>query len=314
MAYTDRLCGNWGIGDWGGSEENAFWGGVDSQDPLIWGLYPYCGTTNSPITSHIHASMSDPACTGISLDCSDIEITVNGVTTIIWQNGVFINGWTGTTTPYTHTVPGGTGVGYTMDATPPADFPNATEVCYTVTACDLEGNTSEAYCCFTTIGILSLDAELIRRDRVLVRFSNPLKTLSANPNATDLSNWSVRPVAGGRVHNINAGLAIEGVYFENAHNPTFAIVDFVAKDEWQRIEVAAKNFYDIYGATFGSGESSVTDRQTKVDSIMDGLPPFYEGSRVSRLFWVLSAIGISDEQLGGSQGLIQAEASIRDRV
>ena len=112
MAYTDRICGDWGIGDWGGEEENAFWGGADVQEPLIWGNYPYCGSTYIPVTSHIFASMHDPACTGIELSCSEMEVTVNGVTTIVWQNGAFINGWTGNMTTYVHTTPGGTGTGY----------------------------------------------------------------------------------------------------------------------------------------------------------------------------------------------------------
>tara|TARA_R100001594_G_scaffold79524_3_gene114199 strand:- start:79 stop:519 length:441 start_codon:yes stop_codon:yes gene_type:complete len=137
-----------------------------------------------------------------------------------------------------------------------------------------------------------------------VRFSNPLRNIAANAGVTQLTNWSIRPIPGNAVHDDKNKVAIRGVYPENRYNPTFVVLDVLRMTPNQRYEVAATGFHDIYGQTFASGEGSVEARRTKVDSIMDGLPDMWEGSRTSNLYWLLSSIAKQDEKIGGDQGFI----------
>lgn len=296
--------GVWGITDpWG----TGSWS-LGGFAPVIDNFVPLCGSTNLAPDQTIQFDVVDPNPTNPGIDLNNTTVTVQiGATTteVAYTGGAFDSGWSGSST---NSITGG----YRFSLVRTANYTSGATITITIFATTSStGATGQKVCTFTIRALAAIESvEFISLDKILVTFSVALKS-SDELALTTVANWSVRPVAGNRIHSSDNATVVRQVIPEQQFNPTFVVIDVGGLVPHQRYEIKAKNFDDIFHQSFVGNELLGGEaRRTKVDSMLSNLPVMWEGSRASNLFWLLSGIAREDESIGGSQGII-ATGSLR---
>jgi len=298
----------WGLSPYGGFIPGAvsttlygYWGILVGSAPFIYEMTPGCDTVNIAKDQTISFKTADGGGIGIDLTCVDISVSIDGATpSFIYTGSTYTNGWSGTAALFAYN---GTDA-YAFAMNTPTPFPAGAEVCFHIETCNLYGETFELDCCFSVRYEMVINfVEIINRRKIKVGFSNRLKDVENNTEVFIQSNWRIRPIPGGVIHSPDNQTQVLKVVTENSRNPSFVILYVVGLVRNQIYEIAGSNFLDIFGQTFGSGEISMEYDSTKVDHIFRRLPPHYEGDGDTDLFYVLSAIGIADERIGGAKNI-----------
>lgn len=305
------MAGEWGLSPWGGEAPSeaagagtGFWGN-ETTPPRIENFSPPCGTSNLRTDQAISFDVVDPSQenAGIDLNNTTITLRINGGSVVtVFTGGSFQSGWTGSsTTPIVGPPPG-----YTFSLVRDTSYPNSSELQLTIITTNNNGISASKVCIFTVLPELGFSSvEFLGVTRIRVNFNTPLKHSDLS-KVTNIENWSVRPIAGSALDSSDNLVNIKAVDTENARNPRFVIL-FVSKlIPFQRYEIRVSGFSDIFNreltkTSTGTGQS----RSTKLDSLFNGLPPMWEGNRLSDLFWLLGAIADQDEKIGGAQGIVQ---------
>ncbi len=310
------MAGEWGTAPWGGESptESAgsgtgFWGGGDTLFPLITNFDPICGTESLDVDQTFVFEILDPRTSpttpGIDLSSCVVSIKIgNQAAETVFTGGVFQTGWTGSST----SVIVGPPEGFEFTIVRDTDYPVSTIITLTITGVNNDGQSSQRVCTFTTVPLSGIaDVDLLSLRRVRVNFNTPIKQSSLTSLLTN-SNWTVRPIPGNSVHDADNLVIVKQVFAERKYTPTFVILEVSPLIQHQRYEVFSTGFEDIFARAFdGSVLATREARRTKIDSILEGLPPMWEGMRTTDLFWVLAAISEQDEIIGGGQGIILAD-------
>lgn len=144
-----------------------------------------------------------------------------------------------------------------------------------------------------------LSAELISADAVRINFEQAIVVDEAY---NDPTNYSITKVSGdGQDVSIRTVLPI-GL---DTTTEVILVVDKISKDSVYQITVGAAVTSAVGQNVVGAAE--FTGRRTKVENILRGLPRHFDQRPESVLRTVLTAIGLSDETIGGS--LLEDSAS-----
>jgi len=311
------MAGEWGTSPWGGESPtesagagSGYWGGLDSHGPLIYNFVPPCGTTNVAVDQTLKFDIVDPRdasfSPGIDLTNTTVTIKIGATAAVtVFTAGAFQADWTGSTTiPIVGPPPG-----YTFTIVRDTDYPTDATITLTIVGANSDGETATKVCVFETVPSAGIsDVEMLSTRRIKVSFTTEIKN-SALTALQDITNWFVRPIPGNSVHDYDNVIVVKAVYPERRYNPTFVILDTSKLNPHQRYEVyTTAGFEDIHARDFDGDELMAGEsRRTKIDSVLDGLPPMWEGVAVSNIFWVLASIAEQDEQIGGDQGIILAD-------
>ncbi len=319
-------CGGWGKGAWGGGLcQTGPWGGIDKYPPNVLSVEPDCGDINVNPATPIVIRVTDKGCAGLKLDC--VRIYVNqqlvysgsGLTIGVNQNNGFsapcdqeCSSFTVATDPTC----GGSIWTITLCCT---NFTCDATVQLSATFCDEEGNiftigpgdNSKSDCYFQTLPCNHIkNIEIIDNRRFVLRFQNPLYgNPQINPDVYKPSSYTVTPVKGGSfMGNL---VTVKKVLVENSVFPRTVILETTPTKPGAMYEFIGKeSILDMYRqGLISKGKSVLVSRMTKVNKLLNSLPPVYNvafesvgeitGDSLSP-YHLLAAIGIEDEKIGGN--------------
>ena len=301
-------CNGWGLEQWGLGP----WGNGEDYPPIIVGISPACGSTKVNPCANLVIKVASVGCATLDIDC--VRITVNG--TLVYD---------------------GTGLTFGVDQdtgfSPPCD--NASTVtteasavynevwvfnvncdCYTCGSvvtwdavfCTTQGQVLTFDCSFQTASCFYIsDIEIIDRAHYLVRFSNPANGDPViNSALYDSNSYTVTAVDAGTIDGRAA--RVRAVLVDRSQTPSHVILEVDrTTDGAGYLFSGASTIVDIYSQDlqeFGQGIGFA--RKTKVDTLLESLPPTYNkrmitpsGSVISP-FHLAAAIGVEDDRSGGS--------------
>lgn len=210
--------------------------------------------------------------------------------TLVYMNSSFNSPWTGIVTPYLN--------GFRFRINPPGTFPRGIRVKITFYAETESGLQNSLECFWKVEEVFSINIEIISLTKLLVRFSDKLNY--KDNGASIVNNWEVVPVGSGFIEDEKTIVnVITAVPDGSTRNPQHVVLNTTQMIPNQRYKVIIRNLKDIYGKIVNASVLFIM-RKTKVDNQLTGLPSVWETGHVSNFFWVMSAIGKSDEKISAT--------------
>lgn len=260
---------------------------IDTDPPVLSNEDPASGEKNVSKTKPIEFDLTD------ALSGLDDALTVLQVNNIpVWQGNMALNDWTITKTAITN--------GWHFELVSPVPFTTPV-VTVGVYAEDQEGNVLDTEYPFYPSIDLDLEITVLAQRRIRVEFTH---SIALTRQAVNPASYTVLVVDTGAEE-----VEVQHVLYE-IDAPALDYVDlFLSRPIMHRqYQLIASNFQL---AATGSATDSTTGEfiahDTKVDSITKNLGRLYDKSVTSNIHQILTAMGISDEEIGGDT--VQAVAA-----
>jgi hypothetical protein len=250
--------------------------------PVVTNRVPACNEKDVYNLSDYEFDITDP---NGNLDPSTIKVWVNGL--LVWSNSSAVGDWSGFTSVITN------GLHFTLI---PSVAYRTLEVSVRIYGEDAKGNIVDDTCVFYPSIDLILSPVLITQRLVRVNFNH---TISPTSVALDKNNYVVT-VAETGVEEIDV---LQVLY--DPDRDALSYVDLYLSRttlDTEYLAAASELTYAETGSAIGNTIGGLfTAQKTKVDSLVSNMSQPYNTSIQSNLFYILAAIGIIDEEIGGDR-------------
>ena len=301
-------CNGWGLEAWG----QGPWGTGTNYSPAILNVSPGCGAAKINPCTNLVIKVASLGCSTLDIDCA--RITVNGVLVYDGTGLTFgVDQNTGFNSPCANSSTVTTEASAIYNEVWAFNvncdcFTCGTSVTWEATFCTTQGKVLTFGCSFDLAPCFFIsNVEIIDRSHYLVRFSNPTNGNPViNSSLYDSNSYTVSAVDAGVISG--RSIRVRGVLVDKSQTPSHVILEVDrTTDGAGYLFSGVSGILDIYGQNLTErGQGIAFSRKTKVDAILEKLPPTYNrkmltpSGNIISPFHIAAAIGAEDERSGGS--------------